>query len=196
MNYYARTARKTLHSQEIDTGHSTFRAFQDLLDKLEAIGILEIKNNRLKFHQEADRFYSNGGWLEQYVYATVNTLKKTIPTIQDTVQSVEIHREGKNIKNELDIAFLCDNRLHLIECKTKNFQKNPTSGAETIYKLDSLADTIGGLNARAMLLSFKPLQKYDAQRAKDLHIKVLHGEQLKQLPEHLKQWIQPTLTSL
>lgn len=193
LNWYANTAEKTLRSEIMERQHQQFAALQDLLDRLEQLGVLQQHNQRLVFSNETARFFANGGWLEQYVFATVNSLKKHIPAIQDTAQSLSVEREPGKIPNELDVVFLADNRLHLIECKAKTFKHNAShSGAETLYKLDSLVDAIGGLQARAMLVSYKELPKYDMQRAKDLRIKVLHGVQLQQLRTHLEQWIQPT----
>ncbi len=192
LNWYANTAEHNLRSDVLDKQHQQFDALTDLLDKLAQLGILRQQDQRLIFSNESDRFFANGGWLEQYVFATVNSLKKHTPSIQDTAQSLSVERDPGKIPNELDVVFLADNRLHLIECKAKNFKRgNSHSGAETLYKLDSLVDAIGGLQARAMLVSYKPLPEHDMQRAKDLRIKVLHGEQLQQLRTHLKQWIQP-----
>ncbi|UOG93390.1 MAG: DUF1887 family CARF protein [Candidatus Thiothrix sulfatifontis] len=192
LNWYANTAERSLRSEVLDKQHQRFDALQDLLDRLEQIGVLQQQDQRLVFSSESARFFANGGWLEQYVFATVNSLKKQLPSIQDTAQSLSVERDPGKIPNELDVVFLADNRLHLIECKAKNFKRGDShSGAETLYKLDSLADAIGGLQARAMLVSYKPLPDYDMQRAKDLRIKVLHGTQLQQLRSHLEQWMQP-----
>ena len=190
LNWYANTAEKDLRSGMLDSRHNNFNAFQDLLDIMEAINVLRQQNNQLLFANEDARFFANGGWLEQYVFATLNSLKKELPAIQDTAQGIEVIRGEGQSRNELDIAFLANNRFHLIECKAKRFDRGQaSSGSEALYKLDSLADTIGGLKAKAMLISYKPLPKHDAQRARDLRIEVLQGKQLQALSQHMTNWI-------
>lgn len=190
LNWYANSAERDLHSVPLDNRHANFDAFQDLTDAMEAIHLLRVQNGKLVFPDQDARFFANGGWLEQYVFASLNGLKKELPIIQDTASSIELIRGEGQSKNELDIAFLANNRFHLIECKAKRFDRGQaSSGSEALYKLDSLADTIGGLKAKAMLISYKPLPKHDAQRARDLRIEVLQGKQLQALPRHLRQWI-------
>lgn len=92
---------------------------------------------------------------------------------------------GKEVRNEIDVATIVNNKLHLIECKTKNMQSN---GDDTLYKLESLKDLLGGFQARAMLISFRPLRYVDITRAKDLGLTLIGPDQLNQLPLHLKNW--------
>ncbi len=191
LNWYAQKAakNKSLRSESIDDS-SGFAAFQDLLDRLEEVGIISNRRDLLQFSSEDARFFANGGWLEQYVFSMVNSLKKNMPIIQDTAQGLKISRGKGKSTNELDVVVLANNQLRLIECKTKTFKgDNANSGAETLYKLDSLADNVGGLKAKAMLISYKVLNKHDRQRARDLGIEVLEERKLQNLEEHLKHWI-------
>ena len=190
LNWYANSAERDLRSEKLEARHLRFSALQDLVDKLDSLGVLRLRDKYLVFSDEKARFFANGGWLEQYVFASLNGLKTQLPAIQDTAQGVEIIHAGGS-KNELDVVFLADNHLYLIECKAKTFKRDDTvSGANTLYKLDSLADTLGGLQARAMLISYKELSPFDAQRARDLRIAMLHGRQLQSLQTHLHHWIQ------
>ena len=113
--------------------------------------------------------------------------------IQDIARSVEIERKvaGNAVPNELDVVFLADNRLHLIECKTRQFkgEGEDSPGAEAIYKLDTLADLTGGLQARAMLVSYRDMSGHDRNRARDLGIAVCAGGQLRHLERHLRDFI-------
>ncbi len=67
--------------------------------------------------------------------------------------NVVLNRDGKIIPNELDAAFRRNNRLHIVEWKTRQFKGTgeDTPGAEALYKLDTLGDLMGGLKARACL---------------------------------------------
>lgn len=64
-----------------------------------------------------------------------------------------------------------------------------SNGDDTLYKLESLKDLLGGFQARAMLISFRPLKYTDISRAKDLELALIGPEQLPQLPLHLKKWL-------
>ncbi|TAL46262.1 MAG: DUF1887 family protein, partial [Methylovulum sp.] len=111
---------------------------------------------------------------------------------QDIARSLEVERSlcKLPIKNELDVVFLKNNRLYLIECKTHN-DKSKADGKNTdaLYKLDSLKDLMGGLQAKAMLVSFNRLNDSDRRRADDLRIDVCAGTDLAQLPQKLTDWL-------
>ncbi|PWQ99323.1 Card1-like endonuclease domain-containing protein [Leucothrix arctica] len=189
LNWYASSAMKTLSSDIVHDSAIRNHGFRELLGELSDLNLVSLVNGRLKFSSEEARFFANGGWLEQYVLSVLNSLKKDLPSIQDTASSVEIVR-GDGVKNELDVVFLADNRLHIIECKAKNFKAGTaTSGAETLYKLDSLVEAVGGLKAESLLVSYQPLSEYDKKRASEMGVKIIHGSELKQLRVKLKNWI-------
>ena len=71
-----------------------------------------------------------------------------------------------------------NNKLHIIECKTKGMRDD---GDDTLYKLESLRDLLGGLQARAMLVSFRPLRHNDITRAEDLGLALIGPDELKDL---------------
>ena len=190
LNWYANSAERSLTSEPVHDSAIRNQGFRELLGQLSDLNMVSLVNGRLKFSSEEARFFANGGWLEQYVLSTLNSLKKELPSIQDTATSVEIVR-GDGVKNELDVVFLADNRLYIIECKAKNFKAgSATSGADTLYKLDSLADAVGGLKASALLVSYRPLGNYDMNRAREMGVTVFQGDLLKSLRVHLRRWIQ------
>ena len=164
-----------------------------LIELFEQSGLLTVQERCLHFRDEPSRFLANGGWIECHVFDVVRQCKKNIPEIQDIAFGVKVSRviDGKEVPNEIDVAFLCNNRLHIIECKTQLFKsgKRKQSGANTLYKLDTLAPLLGGLHARAMLVSFMDLPEYDVRRAHDLDIAVCAGRQLLHLKDHILQFI-------
>jgi Domain of unknown function (DUF1887) len=152
---------------------------------------LSLDKNTLVFPTEDARFYVNGGWLEQHVWGVCLNIKKQTG-IQDIGRSVQVDRQhqGKPVRNELDITFLKDNRLYIIECKTKRFSaKDQGAGADTLYKLDTLKDLLGGLQAKSMLISFTQPNEFVVQRAGDLKIALCCYKELSYLPEKLLAWI-------
>ncbi len=171
----------------------TGRELDELLDLFQQHGKLTRHGNNITFSDEEARFYANGGWIEGHVYNQLHRLRDSLPRLQDYAYALEVTRQqrDKTIPNELDVAFLHDNRLHIIECKTRRFRESAeeSAGAEALYKLDTLRDLMGGLQARAMLASYRDLPGHDRSRAVDLGIRVCAGSQLQHLRQHLLDFI-------
>ena len=193
LNWAASTAERSLISEPISRSTLDHPDWQKLIELFAAEGILTLERDRLHFHDEAARFYANGGWLEEHAYGLCLNLKKSTP-IHDVGHSLEVERQGRNdtIPNELDVAFLADNRLYIIECKTTRFDKGgprAAKGADILYKLDTLTDLLGGLQARSMVVSYQQFRAHDRQRAADLHICVCCSGDLSELPAKIKRWV-------
>jgi hypothetical protein len=167
--------------------------FSTLLKACLAANLIDEFNiDTIVFKSQETRQLANGGWIEDYVNSLLNELKGK-GKIQDSPKlNLCIKKVGskKPHDNELDVAFMAKNRLHIIECKTKNFKGRSIkqAGSETLYKLDSISD-LGGLGTKAMLVSYRELSKPDQQRAKDLKIKVVEGRQIQQLKSELESWL-------
>ncbi len=195
INYYAgTTSSQTLISQEIGNNKRGDHTFWRLIDHFQQASLLRLEDNRLQFPNETARFMVNGGWLEMHVYACCLNLKKTY-NIQDIARSIEVkYLQANNlVSNEMDIGFLHQNRLHLIECKTKVFSGNNArhdEGAEVLYKLDSLREKIGGHQARAMLVSVKKIKKHHQSRARLNQIRICAHTELKNIEQEIAEWLQ------
>jgi Card1-like endonuclease family protein len=194
LNYYASAAdNKNLQSPEISRNLNGNHRFWDMLDLFEQAELLHQEDRSLIFTDENARFIVNGGWLELYAYACCLNVKKKL-RIQDVGRSVEVGRyDGRNsVLNEIDVAFLQDNGLYLLECKTKRYSgtsKKHSEVADVLYKLDSIRDVLGGLQAKAMLVSIKKLEQHDLARARELKIEVCCHQELKYLEEKLQEWL-------
>jgi hypothetical protein len=197
LNWLAQKAERELISPSLSDGQRRWPEFNALLDRLAEEKVLELRGNRLHFASEEDRFFVNGGWLEVHVFGAVYGLPRSETGVQDVGRSVEVVREGtgKPVKNELDVAFLANNRLYIIECKTKRFHSDEksvgldTPGADTLYKLDTLKTVLGGARAEVMLVSFNALSRWDQQRAHDLDITLCSARELPRLQAKLRQWL-------
>lgn len=182
-----------MRSDPLEPKHLKFAAFTELLDRLERLGLIAAGRESLQFTDEAARFFVNGGWLEQHVFAVANGLRKSEPAVQDVARGLQIQWRLGGSRNEIDVALLARNRLHLIECKTRVFRnKNENAGAQALYKLDSLSEAMGGLQARALLVSYHRLSQAEAQRAKDLGVAVIQGRELTDLEARLRRWLSPS----
>ncbi|GEM75125.1 Card1-like endonuclease domain-containing protein [Vibrio sagamiensis] len=189
LNYLATKCRKKqVLSVELSDVQQTYIELGRLIDDLCQVGFVDYQNGTLTFNTEDARKFANGEWLELLVDNNIEKLVNEIPTIQDKALNLQVCRRTKSeeIKNEIDIAAIVNNKLHLIECKTKSMK---IDGDDTLYKLESLKDLLGGFQARAMLISFRPLKYIDISRAKDLDLALIGPEELPHLSMHLKKWL-------
>ena len=199
LNWLAQQAERELISPPLSSRQQRWPELNALLERLAAEKILKRRANRLHFASEDDRFFANGGWLEAHVFGVVFGLPRADTGVQDVGRSVEVIRQGSGqpVKNELDVAFLANNRLYIVECKTKRFHAPKddsaadldTPGADTLYKLDTLKGILGGANAEVMLVSYHPLSRWDRQRAQDLGIKLCSAHELPRLREVVRRWV-------
>ncbi|UJF18324.1 DUF1887 family protein [Vibrio sp. SS-MA-C1-2] len=188
LNYLATTCRKEQRLDvELSEKQQGYRELGMLLDDLQQVGIATYQQGVLTFAHEEARRFANGEWLETLVHSTVRAIQKEMPTIQDRSLNVQVYRKigEREVRNELDVACIVNNKLHIIECKTKGMSHD---GDDTLYKLESLRDLLGGLQARAMLVSFRPLRHHDLTRAEDLGLAIIGPDQLGDLKTYLHKW--------
>lgn len=187
LNYLAYQADNPRLNARIDHVRQTRPVLWELLELFENAGICRLEHRLISFSDPQARFIANGGWLEMHAYAACFQLKQKCG-VQDVACNITIQRHpaGKiAVKNEIDVGLIHANRLHLIECKTKHFEKD----ADMLYKLDSLRDLMGGLEGRAMLVSFNNLDKASRARARELNIALCCHSDLKHLQQHLANWL-------
>jgi hypothetical protein len=191
LNWLANSAENGLRSKPLTELGQLDADLELLIDRFAANGFVQLKDQRLVFASEDDRFFVNGGWLELYVFDLCAQLRQQGP-MQDLARNIQVrrHQRGQPVRNEIDVAALVENRLFLLECKAKKWQ-GQGPGADALYRLDSLKDLLGGLNARAMLVSYQPLPDHDRQRGADLRIDLAAGRDLQRLKEKLKSWFWP-----
>lgn len=189
LNFLATTCRK---EQKLDVAltekQQGYREVNILLQDLVGANLATYHNGILTFKSEEARRFSNGEWLESLVHTHVKSIQTELPTIQDCSLNVQVTRKigEKEIRNELDVTTVVNNKLHIIECKTKGMRDD---GDDTLYKLESLRDLLGGLQAKAMLVSFRPLRYNDITRAADLGLAVIGPDELSDLRSHLRTWL-------
>ncbi|MGL5429388.1 MAG: DUF1887 family protein [Vibrio sp.] len=188
LNYLATTCRKEQRLDvELSDKQQGYRELNLLIADLVDANLAHYANGTLTFSSEEARRFANGEWLEALVHNTVKQIQDDLPTIQDSSLNVQVYRQidEREVRNELDVATVVNNKLHIIECKTKGMRDD---GDDTLYKLESLRDLLGGLQARAMLVSFRPLRHNDITRAADLGLALIGPDELKDLKTHLTQW--------
>ena len=158
-----------------------------LLNDLQTIELIHCHENYVTFHNEACRFFCNGGWLELYVYEQIRSLKSDIPEIQDVRIGQKVgYKEG--VTNELDIVFLADNQLHIVEVKTSYLSNKSDAANQLIYKLEALTNTLGE-EVKGMVISLYDLPDTSQKRAQLYDISIASGSRITQLHNYLRDWI-------
>jgi hypothetical protein len=114
-------------------------------------------NGKLKPH--AVQFLT-GGWLEVFIWGILSRYSKDID-IFDVRLGPHPGKKSDNktleneVKNDWDVAFMYDQSLRFVECKTGDQKHDPT-GNETLYKIEAIKKQLGALNIKSYLATTAP----------------------------------------
>lgn len=170
--------------------------FDQLVALFDQYDLLDFKDKKqIIFPNLESKQYVMGGWFEDYIFTTL----KTIPGIQDIAINLQIQSAQQNTHqpNEIDIAILYKNTLHIIEYKTAKYKTNTSAKDEVfdenatnaLYKLESLKK-LGGLRTKLMFISLRELNRFARDRAKGSGISLIEGrESLKGLKTLVQKWL-------
>ena len=191
LNALARAARDNKLRAELTPSQQNLPALGEIVALFAAAGLLRQHGNALIFKSEESRAFANGGWLEAHVFEVLQSLRSQVEGVSDVAMGVRVSFAGGtakpqgNDRNEIDVAFLYRNTLHLIECKTANLAQagnaDDSKATEAIYKMESLLK-LGGLRTRGMVVDYRgELAKSEAnqKRAAEAGIAIVSGAQLK-----------------
>lgn len=150
----------------------------DLLNLCSKHGLISYYDDRrITFADTESRRMCQGIWLEYFVHSQLQKMK-----LQDRAMSIQL-KSPNGTKNELDGAFLYQNTLYILECKTSRVERSG-EGTRIIYKLDSLKG-IPGSFTRSLIVSFLPLDSYEQLRADELKIHLVIGKAIPNLEKNL-----------
>lgn len=90
--------------------------------------------------------YLDGGWLEEFVWITLNQFKKQFH-LKDLHLGQEIQKNGS--KNDLDVSFMRNNTFYVLECKTGLQEKMQ----ENQYKLFAVSKQLQAISTKTFLIS-------------------------------------------
>ncbi|MDO5638380.1 MAG: DUF1887 family CARF protein [Neisseria sp.] len=144
-----------------------------LVDFFEQYGLLKTEG-RKKLHFESEQKYRcvHGGWFEEYVFRAINK----IAGVQDCALAAKViysSNSGNEAKerrqsedNDLDVVLMYNNRLHIIECKTKNYNEmgNEKELNEARNKLETLKK-VGGSSSKVAFVSYQRFKKPESKQA-------------------------------
>ncbi|MDM7321914.1 MAG: DUF1887 family CARF protein [Gammaproteobacteria bacterium] len=166
------------------------RSLEALLRNFEAAGVARVSDDKIVFADADARAFAKGGWLEHYVYRTVEAQSGRL-VIRDKAANLVVV-DALGVKNELDVAFMARNRLFVVECKTAHMDKPVAPKAnDTLFKLAEICRRVGGLGTKGMLASYRPVRESEKRLAKALGIELVCGPELAKLDEKLKTWVGP-----
>lgn len=121
--------------------------------------------------------YLTGDWFEEYIY----TLIKSSLSLDNHQIGIGIVVNISGQENELDVLFIRNNKLYLVECKTSVFDKETEKNilTETLYKAAALRKEFG-LNVETMIFTLtergeekKNIRKFEEDRAHVLGIRYI-----------------------
>jgi len=115
-------------------------------------------------------------WLEYYTYLMVK--KELLLEDDQIMMGLEFSsNENSSEKNELDVAFIYKNKLHIIECKTGlKGNDNKSKIPEIVYKLQAIRSNFG-INASGIIVTTESILARDgsvktqAKRSKVFNLK-------------------------
>lgn len=192
INWLAQQAKNSLRSPELSDRQRDSIELREMMALFEDADVFKREKNILKFPDENNRQFANGGWLEYHLYRALMDLAPEMGIVEPCMNLHIVAPDGKT-KNEIDVAFMHNNRLCIIEAKAGNLANPGVTGdeksTEALYKLESLLK-LGGLRTKAMLVEYRGLlTAADKTRAATSHIQLMTGTQLKQAKGQLRAWL-------
>ena len=94
--------------------------------------------------------YLTGGWFEEYVYQLIQN------NVAPDDIAIGVHIDGcTEIRhdNELDVCFIKNNQLFVIECKSGINSESMFN--DIVYKVSSLKEVLLGLDCKSYIFSLK-----------------------------------------
>lgn len=201
---------KSLSNDEYKQIFEQIRLYRDKNMLIENKQVLEfvkhIQYENIEKLNKQDTKYLSGEWFEEYVYYKIK--EELGLDCSEIATGVNIKKEGdkngkKDVENELDVIFVFENKLYIIECKTSIIDNRMISRlrnghqveelkeinllSEIIYKSDSLRNNFG-LFANTSIITmeeikdengnYKQRYKSNSERAAMSNIKIISRKDL------------------
>lgn len=160
--------------------------YQKALAQLKEYGIClcDPLSKKITFDSIDGARYISGFWLEEYVWLIAKDLD--ISEVKANVEFSALSED--NVINEMDCIAVHNNRLLAIECKTASLDKDIKVNNNILNKLENLSKAVGGLYHEKWLVSARPVLGNTQERAKLSKIKIIAGNELKNLKTELEKW--------
>ncbi len=160
----------------------------DVLASMSKTGLIEWSGSRdLRFRNVPSARYAGGFWLEEYAWLTARDAG--FHDLRCGVRSEWNSGSSDNPVNEFDTLAIHANRMLVVECKTLRLGRDEVKDSDILYKMDSLADKVGGLFAKSLLLSAREVSNPVRERARGQKIDLIDGDRLKKFEGYLRAWM-------
>ena len=146
------------------------------IDKLTVLNVVKAFEFDVKAFTKSNLRYITGGWFEEYVYQKVKNENNIID--ENIALNVQINKG--NDHNELDVAYIKNNQLHVIECKSfLDGKEGDKILNDALYKLNAIMKSKFGIDAVSYLYTQSFINKESAlNRASEFGIKIIDGNRL------------------
>ncbi|HZW34346.1 MAG TPA: DUF1887 family CARF protein [Isosphaeraceae bacterium] len=95
----------------------------------------------------AARFLT-GGWLEEFLWGVIERHQDSLQ-VWNVRLGVEVARKGDSSGNDLDIAFIRNHGLAMVECKSGGQEHDPSG--EILYKVEAVKRQFGAIRVQSIL---------------------------------------------
>lgn len=173
----------------------TSSTWKKALDQLQEGGLLlvsETNPSQFTLTSTSAAVYLRGGWIEEYVWHCLKDAR--VQDCKAGMEFTETAHNKNNVRNELDAVAVHQNRLLVVECKTRNFKGDEQKISDAFYKLESLGRGAGGLFGQKWFVTARELGRGEAEardlaRAKSNDIEVIGPDRLPNLPQLIQHWM-------
>ncbi|MBE6428658.1 MAG: DUF1887 family protein [Planctomycetaceae bacterium] len=120
--------------------------------------------------------YLDGGWLEEFIWGTLKKYSEKYG-LNDLHLGIEVKPFDNNTRNELDVSFMRNNMLYVMECKT-GFQEKMQENA---YKIFAVTQQLKALRTKAYLIANSASLEKVRERAKLHQTTLIDADQIAQM---------------
>ena len=128
--------------------------------------------------------YLTGGWFEEFMFNEVYDIVQD-NILDDAMIGVKIE-SLTGTSNDLDIAFMKDNRFYHIECKTLGNETEQNIIREEVYKKGAISTSLGKCE-KMICTTQSQISESIMKRSQDYGIEILTIEQVRNLKGRLKE---------
>ena len=128
--------------------------------------------------------YLTGGWFEEFMFNEVHDIVQD-NILDDAMIGVKIE-SLTGTSNDLDIAFMKDNRFYHIECKTLGNETEQNIIREEVYKKGAISTSLGKCE-KMICTTQSQISESIMKRSQDYGIEILTIEQVRNLKGRLKE---------
>ncbi len=140
---------------------------------MDFLGYIHFETKQKDTLTRSELEWLTGGWFEEYIYYLV---KEAIQP-DDICLGIKLWEEGVKRHNELDVTFIKNNKLFVIECKT-GIQTEALFNV-IVYKACALRESLLGANSHSYIFTLKDDDKDVLMRiAENMDIQLVDKEML------------------